>query len=180
MEPGPWSNCALFSLQAPTEGQAWNAQEREVWGVSMRLRGHCRKSLHPTPCPGIQFRTLWELEGTGTLNSTPPLSSLLGVLIKAPFINAGNNFLSAKERYLSLMLHSLRIFCIPCSLNVIRFSPLQLNVNQKDKDLGLSLHSPGSVPWWSPCTRCWFIEFSLLASNTQIFSCGSVFLRHFP
>ena len=109
VEPGPWPNCALFSLQAPTESQAWNAQEREVWGVSMQLRGHCRKSLHPTPCPGIQFRTLWKLEGTGTLNGMPPLSSLLGVLIKAPFINAGNNFLSATGRYLSLILHSLRI-----------------------------------------------------------------------
>ena len=131
VEPGPWSNCALFSLQAPTQGQAWNAQEREVWGASMQLRGHCRKSLHPTPCPRIQFRTLWELEGTGTLNSTPPLSSLLRLLIKAPFINAGNDFLSAKERYLSLMLHSLRVFYIPCSLNVICFFPLQLKCKPK-------------------------------------------------
>ena len=59
------------------------------------------------------------------------LSSRLDILITAPIINAGNDFLSVKERYLSLILQSLVILCILCSLNVIRFFPLQLKCKPK-------------------------------------------------
>ena len=38
---------------------------------------------------------------------------------------------------------------------------------KKDKDLSWSLHSSGSVPWWSSHAHCWFIEFSLLTSNQE-------------
>ena len=121
--------CAVLS-PSTNPRPAWNAQKGRS-GVHHAAEGNCRESLHPTPCPGIQFRTLWELEGTATLNTTPLLSSRLGILITAPIINAGNDFLSVKERYLSLILQSLGILCILCSLNVIRFFPLQLKCKPK-------------------------------------------------
>ena len=89
--------CAVLS-PSTNPRPAWKAQKGRS-GQHHAAEGNCRESLHPTPCPGIQFRTLWELENASTLNTTPPLlSSLLGSLIKAQFIHAGSYFLSVKDR----------------------------------------------------------------------------------
>lgn len=180
VEPGlgPTVHCSLSKHQ-PKARLGMHKKERS--GVHHAAESHCRKSLYPTPCPVIQFRTLWELENASTLNTTPLLSSLLGSLIKAQFIHVGSYFLSVKDRQIltktGVCRNQQQRSCKCCSFPS---SPTKIQTRESSKISVDPPHSPGSVPRWCPYPCCWFIEFSLLASNTQIFSCGAVFLRHFP
>ena len=129
---------------------------------------------------GILFNSgpLGELERAGTLNTTPPLRSLLEAFSSPSQFMLGATF-SLKDRwirYLSLTLQILGMLCVLFSFNVVHFFPLQSKHKlQKDKRPQLIPHHPGPRPWWSPRPCRWFIKFSLLASKNQIFPCEAVF-----
>lgn len=110
----PWPNYVLFSLQAPTQSQAWNAR-----GVR-RLHEKGRSQSHSTPqapratvrngaLPGIRFRPppppkageswdspreSWHLEYHPSSECTSEWPS------QAPAHSIGSHFLSVKDRCL--------------------------------------------------------------------------------
>lgn len=88
-----WPDCALFSLQAPTQGQALESIRKRGLGYTMEAEGHCRKVPTP-PCPRIQSRP-WELEWNWYLEYRP---------------HYWDHFLASLSRLHSLMLGTT--FCL--------------------------------------------------------------------
>lgn len=99
----PWPNYVLFSLQAPTQSQAWNAHgvrrlhEKGRSQSHSMSKGHCKKGCPPWDSiqahlpRGLERAGILQ-ERVGTLNTTLLLSALSGGLPKPQPISLGATF----------------------------------------------------------------------------------------